>query len=115
MSPEILNGLPVHLQMFYQASLPEINLLRKRGQELREHETLNPLVEHNAVTREMHEAEYMVLQHLCPGLKTNDPKVKLKAMQWVLKQPWGEDFKPSPIKMKFRGIDLGSVHATHTG
>jgi hypothetical protein len=111
MSPDILNKLPAHLRLFYQASLPEITKLRQQGRELREHETLNPLVEHNAVTREMHEAEYMILQHLCPDLKAKDPQVKLNAMKWVLKQPWGEDFKPSPIHKKVRGIDLGSCNA----
>jgi hypothetical protein len=111
MTPDILNKLPAHLRLFYQASLPDITKLRRQGYELREHETLNPLVEHNAITREMHEAEYMILQHLCPDLKAKDPQVKLNAMRWVLKQPWGEDFKPSPIKKKVRGIDLGSCNA----
>jgi len=115
MSPDILSKVPVHLRLFYLSSLPEIAKLRTQGHELREKETLNPLVEHNALTREMHEAEYRILQHLCPDLKSRDLKTKLKAIKWVLKQPWGEDFKPAPIKKKFKGVDLGSGHVTHAG
>ncbi len=112
---EILAKVPPRLQMAYVAYQPEIQAIRKHWDKIRKEMKAKALVEHNMLCRDLHPVEREILGVLCPDLNSRDGFVKKKAIKWILKQPWGEDFKPAPIEKKFRGIDLGSANAAHTG
>jgi len=108
---EILRKLPPNLRVNYLAYQPEIQAIRKQWAEIRNDMKANAHVEHNMVARDYHPAERDILAYLVPDLDSEDPKIRLGAMRWILKQPWGEDFKPAPVEKAFRGIELGSSNA----
>ncbi len=109
---EILAKVPPRLRLNYLAYQPEVQAIRKRWANIRREMKANPHREHNMVAREYHITERDILAYLCPDLDSKDRHVQLKAMKWILKQPWGEDFKPGPIQKSFKGIELGSSNAT---
>ncbi len=96
-----LKDFPSVLRNRYLLALPEIRKFQANGHELREKAKLNPLVEHNALTREMHEVEYDAVKFLCKDVAASDPKVKLDAWKWVLKQDWGKDLRASPYEQRY--------------
>lgn len=96
-----LHKLPPHLRVKYISALPEIRQFQRIGHELRQKFKLEPLVEHNALTREMHEVEVECLKFLVPDLKARDPNVKLKAIKWLCRQDWGKDFRASPYDKRY--------------
>ncbi len=98
--------VPIRVWLDYWYAQPEIEVLRKRENALKRELELNPLVEHNAITREMHEAELAMVNHLCPGTLASDPQEKLRAWKWVLAQPWGEDLRPA----KYKKVHFGSAN-----
>lgn len=108
---EILAKVPPKLRVNYLAYQPEVQAIRARWADIRREMKSNPHREHNMVAREYHQVERDILAHLVPDLDSDDPKTRLKAMKWILKQPWGEDFKPAPVEKAFKGIDLGSSNA----
>lgn len=108
---EIIEKLPDRLKIAYVAYQPEIQTIRAHWAKIRKDMKAKALVEHNMLCRDLHPVEREILGFLCPGLNSRDGHVKKKAILWILKQPWGEDFKPAPIEKKFRGIDLGSSNA----
>ena len=103
-----ISKLPAWLRLRYAEDLPAISILRARGQELREKALTEPLREHNALTREMHETEVLAVNFLCPETASTDPQAKLRVWKWVLKQDWGKDFSPIPIHKR---VYLGSNNA----
>ena len=108
---EIIAKLPDGLKVAYVAYQPEIQAIRKQWEAIRREMKVNPLLEHNMLCRDLHPVEREILGFLCPDLNSRDGHVKKKAIKWILKQPWGEDFKPAPIEKKFRGIDVGTSNA----
>ena len=108
---EIIAKLPDRLKVAYVAYQPEIQAIRRHWDKLRKEMKAKALVEHNMLCRDLHPVEREILGFLCPDLNSRDGHVKKKAILWILKQPWGEDFKPAPIEKKYRGIDLGSSNA----
>ena len=96
-----LRELPGYLQQAYIANLHEIRALQKRGEDLRRELKLDPLREHNAITREMHQVEHECLKHLIPDLKSTDAKVRLNAYKWLCRQEWGKDFRASPYEQRY--------------
>ena len=112
---EILQRIPPKMKLAYLAYQPEVQAIRQHWDKIRKEMKANPLVEHNMLCREMHQTERDILGFLCPDLNSRDGQVKKRAIKWILKQPWGEDFKPAPIEKKFRGIELGSANSQSTG
>ena len=43
---------------------------------------------------EMHNLEWEACRILCPDLDHADWQSKKRAWSWVLKQPWGEEYRP---------------------
>ena len=52
------------------------------------------------ITLDLHPLEYQACELLCPELKLADNQAKKKAWQWILKQPWAQEFKASPLEHK---------------
>lgn len=107
---EIQAKLPTRLRLAYKVYQPEIQHIRRHWKELREKMKAKALVEHNMLCRDLHPVEREILGFLVPELNSKDGHTKKKALQWILKQSWGEDFSPAPIQKQFRGIDLGSAN-----
>lgn len=109
---EILAKVPPRMRVAYVAYQPEVQAIRSHWEKIRREMKSNPHVEHNMLCRDLHPVEREILGVLCPDLNSTDGHVKKKAIKWILRQPWGEDFRPAPIEKKFRGIEIGSENAT---
>ncbi len=107
----VLNKVNPDLRIAYYAYMPEIQAIREYWKKLRSEMKAKALVEHNMLCRDLHPVEREILGELVPDLNSNDGHVKKRAIQWIIKQPWGEDFKPAPIDKQFKGIDLGPTDA----
>ncbi len=111
----VLDKVPPDLRLMYHAYMPEIQAIRAHWADLRREMKAKALVEHNMLCRDLHPVERKILGHLVPDLDSKDGFVKKRAMLWILKQPWGEDFKPAPIEKQFKGVDLGLTDAAQSG
>ena len=112
---EILAKVPERMRLAYKAYQPEVQAIRQQWAHIRREMRANPHVEHNMLCRDLHQTERDILGHLVPDLNSRDGHVKKRAIKWILKQPWGEDFKPAPIEKKFRGVDLGLSDTKKSG
>ncbi len=106
----VLHKAPRRLRLAYYAYMPEIQAIREYWADLRREMKVKGTTEHNMLCRDLHPIEREILGHLVPDLNSKDGHTKAKAMKWIMRQPWGEDFKPAPIDKKFRGIELGSAN-----
>lgn len=85
----------------YLRSMGEINLLRKRGHELRQQALLDPSRVGGMLTREMHKAEHAVLKELYPDLAGGSPKDRQQAWRKFLRTDIGADFRPSFYQQRY--------------
>ena len=109
---EQLLKVPDRMRMAYYIYQPEVQAIRDHWAKIRKEMEVNPLLEHGMLCRDLHPVERDLLGVLCPDLNSRDGHVKKKAINWILAQPWGEDFKPAPIRKKVNGIDSGSANTT---
>ena len=79
----------------------EIEDIRRNRYELKQKDTRRPDINMMTVVMEMHPLELEAIKLLCPALAVGNSKGKKEAWQWVLKQPWAEEFKPGPIEKRY--------------
>lgn len=53
------------------------------------------------LTFDLHPLEYEACKLLCPDLKYSDMEGRRKAWEWILNQPWAEEFKASPFAKRY--------------
>lgn len=89
------------LKLAAKAKASEIRLIKAERKNwrkmLRRNDTNGTLA-----TFDLHPLEYEACKILCPDLTHADWQAKQKAWQWVLKQPWAQEFRASPfVKSRF--------------
>ena len=52
-------------------------------------------------TFDLHPIELEAIKFLCPDADVADWQAKKKAWEWILAQPWAQEFKSSPLEKRF--------------
>ena len=76
----------------------EIDAVRREREWTRRNLRLKSGINGALLTLDLHPLEYRACELLCPELRLADNKAKKKAWQWILKQPWAQEFKATPAE-----------------
>ena len=79
----------------------EIKMMREERERIRNECRRDGGLNGTTPTGELHMVEYEACRFLCPDLEQGGGKAKKIGWQWVLAQPWGQEFKCAPIEKRF--------------
>ena len=83
-----------------RAQRAEIDIVRAERDWIRKNTLRKSGINGALITLDLHPLEYEACLILCPELRLADNQSKKRAWRWILKQPWAEEFKASPMEQK---------------
>lgn len=86
-----------------KAQRDEIDFIRERRRVARLFLEQKANIDGNFLTGELHLLEHEACKILCPALAHGTGTAQKEGWLWILKQPWGKDFRAAPFEKRYHG------------